>query len=140
MEFLAEKVHSTILDAWGKVLNAPLSIARNSGNKAKEWISKRVSQQNKVSQLFRKTFLTPWSHTYVCLSGGKKCLFFGKFGVLCFLVTSVLRFALLPYYWREQRFREKLLQKSKILRSWQKIWGLFNAICTAHIQTKEIFT
>ena len=29
-----------------------------------------------------------------------KCLFFGKFGVLCFFVTPVLRFALLPYYRR----------------------------------------
>ena len=27
-------------------------------------------------------------------------MFFGKFGVLCFLVTSVLRFALLSYYRR----------------------------------------
>ena len=27
-------------------------------------------------------------------------VFFGKFGVLCFLVTSVLRFSLLPYYRR----------------------------------------
>ena len=33
-------------------------------------------------------------------NGGKKCSFFGKFGVLCFLVTSILRFALLPYYLR----------------------------------------
>ena len=33
----------------------------------------------------------------VCVSGGKKYSFFGKFGVLCFLVTPVLRFALLPY-------------------------------------------
>ena len=30
--------------------------------------------------------------------GGKKCSFFGKFGVLCFLVTSVLRFSSLPSY------------------------------------------
>ena len=37
---------------------------------------------------------------YVCVSGGKKCSFFGKFSVLYFLVTSVLRFALLPYYQR----------------------------------------
>ena len=29
---------------------------------------------------------------------GDKCLFFGKFGGICFLVTSVLRFALSPYY------------------------------------------
>ena len=34
------------------------------------------------------------------VSGGEKCLFFGKFVVLCFLVTPVLRFALLPYYQR----------------------------------------
>ena len=31
-----------------------------------------------------------------CVSRGKKCPFFEKFGVLCFLVTPVLRFALLP--------------------------------------------
>ena len=36
-------------------------------------------------------FLFPW---------GKKCSFSRKFGVLCFLVTSVLRFAFLPYYRR----------------------------------------
>ena len=40
----------------------------------------------------KQTFLTPW---YV--SGGKKCLFSGKFGVLCFLETPVLRSVLLPY-------------------------------------------
>ena len=33
----------------------------------------------------------------MCVSGGKKCSFFGKFGVLCFLETLVLRFALLPF-------------------------------------------
>ena len=36
----------------------------------------------------------------VCVSGGKKGLFFGKLGVLCFIETPVLRFALLPYYRR----------------------------------------
>ena len=30
----------------------------------------------------------------------KKCSFFGKFGVLCFLKTPVLRFAILSYYRR----------------------------------------
>ena len=30
----------------------------------------------------------------------KKCLLFGNVGVLCFLETPVLRFALLPYYRR----------------------------------------
>ena len=33
----------------------------------------------------------------VCVSGVKKCSFFGKFSVLCFLITSVLRLSLLPY-------------------------------------------
>ena len=47
-----------------------------------------------------KHFLPPDTHTNMCVSGGKKCLFFGKFGVLCFLETSILRFALLPYYRR----------------------------------------
>ena len=45
-------------------------------------------------------FLPPDTHTYVCVSGGKKCSFFGKFGMLCFLKTPVLRFALSPYYRR----------------------------------------
>ena len=45
-------------------------------------------------------FLLPDTHTHVCISGGKKWLFFGKFYVLFFLETPVLRFALLPYYRR----------------------------------------
>ena len=36
----------------------------------------------------------------MCESGGKKCSFFEKFGVLCFLVASVMTFAVLPYYRR----------------------------------------
>ena len=45
----------------------------------------------------KRTFLTCWyAHTYVCVSGGKKYSFFGKFGVFCFLENLVLRFALLP--------------------------------------------
>ena len=58
------------------------------------------------TQSFRKKyFLPPDTHTYVCVSGGKKCSFFGKFGVLCFLETPVLRFALLPDYRRIIRSR-----------------------------------
>ena len=30
-------------------------------------------------------FLPPNKHTNVCISGGKKCSFFGKFDMLCFL-------------------------------------------------------
>ena len=39
----------------------------------------------------------------MCISVGKKCSFFGKFSVLCFLETPVLRFALLPYYRRNKK-------------------------------------
>ena len=45
-------------------------------------------------------FLPSDAHTYVWVSVGKKCLFFGKFCVLCFLETPVLRCSLLPYYRR----------------------------------------
>ena len=44
---------------------------------------------------FKKTMLVKFS-----ISVGKKCSFFGKFDVLCFLETPLLRFALLPYYRR----------------------------------------
>ena len=65
------------------------------GNKP---ILKRVFQETKHAKFSEKqTFLSPW---YEHISGGKKCLFFEKFGVLCFLVTFVLKFALLPYYRR----------------------------------------
>ena len=50
------------------------------------------------------TCITHVSRTYVCISGGKKCSLFGKFGVLCFLETPVLRFALLTYYRRNIKF------------------------------------
>ena len=32
------------------------------------------------------------TRTYVCVSGGTECSFFGKFGVLCFLEASFLSF------------------------------------------------
>ena len=40
----------------------------------------------------------------MCVSGGKKCLLFEKFGVLCFLETPVLRFGLLSHYRRFHLF------------------------------------
>ena len=45
-------------------------------------------------------FLPPDTYPYVCVSGVKKCSFFGKFDVLCFLKSPSLRFALLSYYRR----------------------------------------
>ena len=43
------------------------------------------------------TFLYPWYadvRVHLFVSRGKKCLFFGKYDVFCFLVNSVFRFAL----------------------------------------------
>ena len=70
------------------------------GNKAKRQISKRVFQEKKSTPNVPRDehFFPPDTYTYVCVSGCKKCSFFGKFGMLCFLETPVLRFALLPYY------------------------------------------
>ena len=47
---------------------------------------KRVVQEKQNTPNFPKNehFLPPDTHTYVCVSGGKKPSFFGKFGVLCF--------------------------------------------------------
>ena len=61
------------------------------GNKAEGRISKRVLQSKQSTPSFLKNehFLPP-----------DKCSFFRKFGVLCFLVTPVFRFALLRYYRR----------------------------------------
>ena len=58
---------------------------------------KKKTKQAKFSE--NKHFLPAHTHTYACISEGKKCLFFGKFGVRYF--SSYLRleihvFALLP--------------------------------------------
>ena len=67
------------------------------GNKPKRRISKRVFQEQSTPNFPKNEHFVPFD-TYVCVSGGRKYSFFGKLGVLCFLETPVLRFALLPYY------------------------------------------
>ena len=58
-------------------------------------------KKTKYAKFFEKrSFLPPGPHTHTYISGGKKCSFFGKFGLLCFLVTPILRFTCLPYYRR----------------------------------------
>ena len=67
------------------------------GNKEKGRISKRVFKKTKQMKFSEKqTFLTPW-YAHARNTESKKWSFFGKFGVLCFLETPVLRFPLLPY-------------------------------------------
>ena len=56
-----------------------------------------------------KHFLPLDMHMHVCVSGSKNCSFFGKFGMLCVLVTPVLKFALLPYYHRNILVSQRLL-------------------------------
>ena len=53
-----------------------------------------VCRESKNSSVIRQKIRT-WAY-----QGVRNIHFFGKFGVLCFLVTSVLRYTLLPYYWR----------------------------------------
>ena len=57
-----------------------------------------VSVALKIIYIYVRVHQGVHTRTYVCVLGGRKCSLFEKFGVLCFLVTPVLRFALLPYY------------------------------------------
>ena len=50
-----------------------------------------------VSRYLFKTSIKHVLCVFVCVSRGKNCSAFGRFVVLCFLVTPVFRFALLPY-------------------------------------------
>ena len=69
-------------------------------------------------------FLPPDMGKYLCVSGGKKYSFFGKFDKLCFLETFILRFALSPYY---RRIHEKIKSKTQKLSE-----GI--TLCTAERQ------
>ena len=66
---------------------------------------------------------------FVGVSGGKKCSFFGKFGVLCFLETPVLIFALLPYYLRNSVFKSILLTNLFEVFHLVIIFFLFQSFC-----------
>ena len=89
---------------WTRILleifySAPNYSLHFLGSKAKGRVSKRLLQENMASQIFRKTNISyPMIRTRLCAyQEGKKWSFFGKFGVLFFLVTPVLRFLLLPF-------------------------------------------
>ena len=89
---------------WGKVsvrfylpnrfthsLTLTATVIRQKGESRKGGYEK--TKQAKFSK--KVTFLTPWYVHMRARIGGKKCSFFGKFGVLCFLVISVWLFILL---------------------------------------------
>ena len=85
------------------------------------YLTKNLDQQNVYATIVLENFLTAdwtffefWNKTlipksisiflsdvtYFHVSRGKKCSFFGKLVMLCFLVNFVLKFAFLPYYQR----------------------------------------
>ena len=61
-------------------------------------------------------FLPSDAHTYACVLGSKKYLFFGKFGMLCFLEIPVLRS---PFCLITEKLREKI-GKQSIIENFQK--------------------
>ena len=79
-----------------------LVIKNNRTNrKAEGRISKRMSKKTKHAKFAEKKKIShSLIRTRTCAQQGVNIHFFGKFGVLFFLVTRVLRFALLPYYRR----------------------------------------
>ena len=60
-------------------------------NTGLKWVNDQYFHHIKTSQFVRNK-----ARLCVCVSGDKN-FFFGKFGVLCFLVTPVLGFAFFPY-------------------------------------------
>ena len=61
------------------------------------WFRKKESRPNFPKTNLSYPLIRVHVQTCVCVSGGEKYSFFGKFGVLCFLLTTVLRFVLLSY-------------------------------------------
>ena len=85
-------------------------------------------QENKACQIFRIC-------THVGVSGGKKCSFSGKFGVLCFPVIPAFRFAFLPYCHRIMVLREnttEYMDTSCLIVSWEKQRCVFSQIFHLH--------
>ena len=84
----------TILGCYS--LKGESSVIRQKGESQNGFFKK--TKHAKFSE--KLIFLTPWySHVRLRIRG-KKCSFYGKFGVPCFLETPVLRFAILTYYRR----------------------------------------
>ena len=68
------------------------------------WYAHEMVKHTQTNRWQQPTnYLNEFNH-FVSVSGGVKCSFFGKLGVLCFVVNSILRFALLPYYGRYNLF------------------------------------
>ena len=81
-----------------KVKELTITFSQFVGSKAKGGVSKQVNLRNRGESQKQTTLnfpkkehlLPPDTYTYVCILGGKKCSFFGKFCMLYFFVTFVL--------------------------------------------------
>ena len=134
--FRIQSIHENVMTSYYKDPIFPHSHPPGyfTGNKANGWISKRVFQENKARQIFRKNkhFLPPDTHTcaHVCVHiRGLEMFIFRKFDMLCFLETPILRFALLPNYRQFHRFDIDWTMSSDIKMpkySWDKVVFLFN--------------
>ena len=86
----ASRPHAALCSIF--VTNSSLIRKKGESQNARNKKTKRAKFSEK------RIFLNP-QYAYVRSQiRSKKFSFFGKFAVLCFLVTSVLRFAFLPYY------------------------------------------
>ena len=94
------------------------------GNKAQARISKWKWQKNIHIFWKKEHFLPRDMHTHKCLSGGNKCSFFGKFGVLFFL---------LPPFW-DSSFCLITDETASDRRSRAKV----EAICEIHLGNRQL--
>ena len=103
------KTRLDLMNQNGLIWDRKTSWVNNTKN-TKESYSTMTALHNKYQYYNAEEPLASWEYTkdissamlycrqnISCIRGGKKCSFFGQFGVLCFLVTPVSRFALLPY-------------------------------------------
>ena len=108
------------------------------GNKANGDISKRVMQENKARQVFRKTNIS----YPVIRMGVENVCFFGKFGVLCFFVSPDLRFTLFPSHRRTPGWLKAVNSFPKKLhdRCWAeckiRLWAM--AVFTNNCLEKQV--
>ena len=77
-------------------------LARNGSNKLSVIRQKGESQNRGNNKTKHTNFSKKMNISYPLYQVREKCsgFFYRKFGVLCFPVTSILRFAFLPYYRR----------------------------------------
>ena len=109
------------------VLKTPMmfvsSVIRQKG-KSQNGSNKKIKPNFPKKRNISYSLIHTHSYAYlktVCVYGGKKCSFFRKnFGVLCFLVTFVLRFVFLPYYRRANYLSRVRIKTLSLLCNWNR--------------------